>query len=154
MECHWSITRYLCVQVAHMTKSEMAYSDASLLGPGALFLNQYFNCPIPERTLLYVVCVSTWCWLLLHVGGYCWSHIFPSLCLVVSDVWCTFQVYVMYDVVKYCRQVCLEICQHLNIMLFTIVPRCPPASGHASEKNGSSSTSKYMTRSISKAKSH
>ncbi|XP_063840307.1 cholinephosphotransferase 1-like isoform X1 [Scylla paramamosain] len=105
--------------VAHMTKSEMAYSDSSLLGPGALFLNQYFNCPIPERTLLYVVCA-----------------------------------YVIYDVVKYCRQVCLEICQHLNIMLFTIVPRCPPASGHASEKNGSSSTSKYMTRSISKAKSH
>ncbi|XP_045118393.1 cholinephosphotransferase 1-like isoform X4 [Portunus trituberculatus] len=105
--------------VAHMTKSEMAYSDASLLGPGALFLNQYFNCPIPERTLLYVVCV-----------------------------------YVMYDVVKYCRQVCLEICQHLKIMLFTIVPRCPPASGHGSEKNGSSSTTKYMTRSISKAKSH
>uniref|UniRef100_A0A0P4W9G0 diacylglycerol cholinephosphotransferase n=1 Tax=Scylla olivacea TaxID=85551 RepID=A0A0P4W9G0_SCYOL len=105
--------------VAHMTKSEMAYSDSSLLGPGALFLNQYFNCPIPEKTLLYVVCA-----------------------------------YVIYDVVKYCRQVCLEICQHLNIMLFTIVPRCPPASGHASEKNGSSSTSKYMTRSISKAKSH
>lgn len=37
----------------------MAYTDASLLGPGALFLNQYFNCPIPEQILLYIVCVST-----------------------------------------------------------------------------------------------
>lgn len=48
-----------------MTKSEMAYSDASLLGPGALFLNQYFNCPIPEKALLYVVCVSTAGYLIL-----------------------------------------------------------------------------------------
>lgn len=107
--------------VAHMTKSEMAYSDASLLGPCALFLNQYFNCPIPEKTLLYFVCA-----------------------------------YVMYDVVKYCREVCLEICQHLKIMLFTIVPKCPPGSGHSSapEKNGSNSSTKYMTRSKSKVKSH
>ncbi|XP_050691772.1 cholinephosphotransferase 1-like isoform X2 [Eriocheir sinensis] len=107
--------------VAHMTKSEMAYSDASLLGPGALFLNQYFNCPIPEKALLYVVCV-----------------------------------YVIYDLIKYCRQVCLEICQHLNIMLFTIVPHPPSCSGHvaAPEKNGSSSNTKYMTRSKSKVKGH
>ncbi|ROT69467.1 putative cholinephosphotransferase 1-like isoform X1 [Penaeus vannamei] len=55
--------------VAHMTKSEMAYSDASLLGPAALFLNQYFNCPISEKYLLYCVCV-----------------------------------YVIYDLIKYCRQ--------------------------------------------------
>ena len=41
-----------------MTKSEMAYSDASLFGPAALFLNQYFNCPINENYLLYIVCVS------------------------------------------------------------------------------------------------
>ncbi|KAG0711545.1 Cholinephosphotransferase 1 [Chionoecetes opilio] len=108
--------------VAHMTKSEMAYSDASLLGPGALFLNQYFNCPIPEKTLLYAVCV-----------------------------------YVLYDMIKYCRQVCLEICRHLNIMLFTIVPKCPPGTGHASapEKNGGGgSNTKYMTRSKSKVKHH
>ena len=47
------------MQVAHMTKSEMAYSDVSLLGPGALILNQYFNCPLPEKALLCFVCVST-----------------------------------------------------------------------------------------------
>lgn len=105
--------------VAHMTKSEMAYTDASLLGPGALFLNQYFNCPIPEQILLYVVCV-----------------------------------YVICDLIKYCREVCLEICDHLNIMLFTIVPKCPSGAkiSSSSEKNGSSA--KYMTKSKSKMKSN
>nr|XP_045612531.1 cholinephosphotransferase 1-like isoform X4 [Procambarus clarkii] len=105
--------------VAHMTKSEMAYSDASLLGPGALFLNQYFNCPIPEKFLLYVVCV-----------------------------------YVIYDLIKYCREVCLEICSHLNIMLFTIVPKYVSGAKSLSsaEKNGSSS--KYLTRSKSKVKTN
>ncbi|KAK8739088.1 hypothetical protein OTU49_003470 [Cherax quadricarinatus] len=104
--------------VAHMTKSEMAYSDASLLGPGALFLNQYFNCPIPETILLYIVCV-----------------------------------YVIYDLVKYCREVCLEICDHLNIMLFTIVPKNQSGVKTPTvEKNGSSS--KYSTRSKSKVKNN
>ncbi|XP_063593631.1 choline/ethanolaminephosphotransferase 1-like isoform X2 [Penaeus indicus] len=104
--------------VAHMTKSEMAYSDASLLGPAALFLNQYFNCPISEKYLLYCVCA-----------------------------------YVIYDLIKYCRQVCLEICEHLNIMMFTIVPKYPQTKATSSmEKNGSSS--KYMTRSKSKVKNN
>ncbi|XP_042891824.1 choline/ethanolaminephosphotransferase 1-like isoform X2 [Penaeus japonicus] len=104
--------------VAHMTKSEMAYSDASLLGPAALFLNQYFNCPISEKYLLYCVCA-----------------------------------YVIYDLIKYCRQVCLEICEHLNIMLFTIIPLYAPTKATSSmEKNGSSS--KYMTRSKSKVKNN
>ena len=44
-----------------MTKSEMAYTDASMLGPLALFLNQYFNCPVSEGFLLYLVCVSIIC---------------------------------------------------------------------------------------------
>ncbi|KAK4315782.1 hypothetical protein Pmani_013020 [Petrolisthes manimaculis] len=101
--------------VAHMTKSEMAYSDASLFGPAALFLNQYINCPIPENFLLFVVCV-----------------------------------YVIYDVIKYCREVCLEICSHLHIKLFTIVPKYPHGTklSSAAEKNGSST--KYNTRSKSK----
>ncbi|XP_068220800.1 choline/ethanolaminephosphotransferase 1 isoform X3 [Palaemon carinicauda] len=104
--------------VAHMTKSEMAYSDASLIGPALLFLNQYFNCPINENYLLYIVCI-----------------------------------YVIYDLIKYCQKVCLEICHHLNISLFTIVPKRPASStsSAAFEKNGSS---KYMTRSKAKVKSH
>lgn len=50
---------WCCMQVAQMTKSDMAYSDASLLGPAVLFINQCFNCPIPEKTMLCAVCVST-----------------------------------------------------------------------------------------------
>lgn len=64
-----------------------------------------------------------------------------------------FQVYVIYDLIKYCRQVCLEICEHLNIMLFTIIPKYPQTKATSSmEKNGSSS--KYMTRSKSKVKNN
>ncbi|KAH8300690.1 hypothetical protein KR018_007154 [Drosophila ironensis] len=39
--------------IAHMTKSEMEYVDWSLLGPALLFLNQYFNCIVPEVWLLW-----------------------------------------------------------------------------------------------------
>ncbi|CAL4124098.1 unnamed protein product, partial [Meganyctiphanes norvegica] len=97
--------------VAHMTKSEMNYTDTSLIGPAALFLNQYFNSPINENTLLWIVCV-----------------------------------YTMYDLFKYCTEVCLEICEHLNIKLFTIVPKISTST----EKNGNHS--KYNTRSRSKAR--
>lgn len=40
-------------QIAHMTKAEMEYLDWSLLGPALLFLNQYFNCVVPEIWLLW-----------------------------------------------------------------------------------------------------
>ncbi|XP_016957515.1 cholinephosphotransferase 1 isoform X4 [Drosophila biarmipes] len=71
--------------IAHMTKSEMEYLDWSLLGPSLLFLNQYFNCIVPEIWLL---------WFTLMWGT--------------------------QDLLRYCSQVCLEICQHLRIDLFRI----------------------------------
>jgi len=40
--------------VAHMTKNEMDYFDSSLFGPAMLFLNQYFNCFIPEYYVLWL----------------------------------------------------------------------------------------------------
>lgn len=42
------------MQIAHMTKSEMDYWDWGLLGPGFLFLNQYFNCFLPEHWVLWI----------------------------------------------------------------------------------------------------
>ncbi|XP_068145309.1 cholinephosphotransferase 1 isoform X1 [Drosophila tropicalis] len=78
--------------IAHMTKSEMEYLDWSLLGPSLLFLNQYFNCIVPEIWLL---------WFTL--------------------IWGT------QDLLRYCSQVCLEICQHLHIDLFRI-PYTPKGS--------------------------
>ncbi|XP_022224622.1 cholinephosphotransferase 1 isoform X1 [Drosophila obscura] len=71
--------------IAHMTKAEMEYLDWSLLGPALLFLNQYFNCIVPEIWLL---------WFTLLWG--------------------------IQDLLRYCSQVCLEICQHLRINLFRI----------------------------------
>ncbi|XP_052861703.1 cholinephosphotransferase 1 [Anopheles cruzii] len=71
--------------VAHMTKSEMEYLDWGLIGPLCLFLNQYFNCFLPEYLVLW-------------------------FCLL----WCTI------DLIRYCGQICLEICDYLRIELFRI----------------------------------
>ncbi|KAH8384636.1 hypothetical protein KR093_003774 [Drosophila rubida] len=94
--------------IAHMTKAEMEYLDWSLLGPALLFLNQYFNCIIPEIWLL---------WFALAWGT--------------------------QDLLRYCSQVCLEICQHLRIDLFRI-PYSPkslstPSSTSATTSVGSQS---------------
>ncbi|XP_033251338.1 cholinephosphotransferase 1-like isoform X4 [Drosophila miranda] len=111
--------------IAHMTKSEMEYLDWSLLGPSLLFLNQYFNCIVPEIWLL---------WFML--------------------IWGT------QDLLRYCSQVCLEICQHLRINLFRIpynpkagVPHPATASvssqsnlGSSADKNGGTSHRKYKTK--------
>lgn len=43
--------------VAHMTKSEMHLYDLAFLGPGLLFLNQYFNSFIDEYVVLCVALV-------------------------------------------------------------------------------------------------
>ncbi|XP_019893904.2 cholinephosphotransferase 1 isoform X5 [Musca domestica] len=87
--------------IAHMTKAEMEYLDWSLLGPGLLFLNQYFNCVVPEIWLL---------WFTL--------------------IWGT------QDLVRYCSQVCLEICAHLNIQLFTIPYPPKGVKAQTSSKGG------------------
>ncbi|XP_031640941.1 cholinephosphotransferase 1 isoform X3 [Contarinia nasturtii] len=41
--------------IAHMTKSEMGYTDYGHIGPLLLFLNQYFNNFVPE---IYVLCLA------------------------------------------------------------------------------------------------
>ncbi|XP_033151892.1 cholinephosphotransferase 1 isoform X1 [Drosophila mauritiana] len=111
--------------IAHMTKAEMEYLDWSLLGPSLLFLNQYFNCIVPEIWLL---------WFTL--------------------IWGT------QDLLRYCAQVCLEICQHLRIDLFRI-PYTPkgatqhPATasvssqsnfGSSADKNGGSAHRKSKSK--------
>lgn len=47
------------LQIAHMSKSEMGYTDFGLFGPVLLFLNQYFNNFLPEVFVLYLACI--WC---------------------------------------------------------------------------------------------
>lgn len=122
--------------IAHMTKSEMEYLDWSQLGPALLFLNQYFNCVVPEIWLL---------WFTL--------------------LWGTF------DLLRYCSQVCVEICDHLRIQLF-IIPYPPkgPAtisqgtnppttslsmsSGAAQDKNGGNHHRKHTKQSSKKQLQH
>lgn len=42
-----------------MTKSEMHLHDLAFLGPGLLFLNQYFSSFIDEYVVLWIALVST-----------------------------------------------------------------------------------------------
>lgn len=43
--------------VAHMTKSEMHLHDSAFIGPGLLFLNQYFNSFVDEYVVLWIALV-------------------------------------------------------------------------------------------------
>lgn len=49
---------FLAFKIAHMTKSEMGFMDSSYIGPGLLFLNQYFNTILNEYIVLWMCFVS------------------------------------------------------------------------------------------------
>nr|XP_023025764.1 choline/ethanolaminephosphotransferase 1-like [Leptinotarsa decemlineata] len=92
--------------VAHMTKSEMEYTDWSLMGPAMLICNQYFNTFIDEYYILW-------------------------LCMI----------WVSIDLIRYCHQICEEICDYLHIELFRIpypsgTSKMSSASPLATETNG------------------
>ncbi|VDD83487.1 unnamed protein product [Mesocestoides corti] len=57
--------------VDHMSKSEMAVADSILIGPVALFFNQYFNCPIPEYFVLWCCCILAVADTLLYSSHVC-----------------------------------------------------------------------------------
>lgn len=42
-----------------MTRSELHLPDTAFIGPGLLFLNQYFNSFIDEHIVLWIAMVST-----------------------------------------------------------------------------------------------
>ncbi|MEE6480075.1 hypothetical protein FKM82_012448 [Ascaphus truei] len=71
--------------VAHMTKSKLYLQDAAFIGPGLLFLNQYFNSFIDEYIVLW-------------------------LAMVVS----------LFELLRYCIGVCMQIAVHLRIPVFRI----------------------------------
>ncbi|XP_075065384.1 cholinephosphotransferase 1 isoform X1 [Mixophyes fleayi] len=71
--------------LAHMTKSEIYLHDTAFIGPGLLFLNQYFNSFIDEYIVLW-------------------------LALVIS----------LFELLRYCIGVCLQIATHLRISVFRI----------------------------------
>ncbi|TRY57855.1 hypothetical protein DNTS_017653 [Danionella cerebrum] len=62
--------------VAHMTKSELHLHDTAFIGPGLLFLNQYFNSYIDEHIVLWIAMVLS----LLDLVRYC-----TALCLQIAS---------------------------------------------------------------------
>ncbi|VDM17510.1 unnamed protein product [Hydatigera taeniaeformis] len=58
-------------EVDHMSKSEMTLADSVLIGPFALFFNQYFNCPIPESFVLWCCCILAVADVLLYSSNVC-----------------------------------------------------------------------------------
>ncbi|CAB0001728.1 unnamed protein product [Nesidiocoris tenuis] len=78
--------------------------------------------------------------LMLFLNQYFNFFIDEYYVLWVSLIWVTF------DLIKYCSHVCLEICDHMHIMLFRIVPTAVPQG--TTNKNGTTSASNYrQTRS-------
>ncbi|XP_077401647.1 cholinephosphotransferase 1 isoform X2 [Vanacampus margaritifer] len=57
--------------VAHMTKSELQLPDTAFIGPGLLFLNQYFNSFIDEYIVLWVAMVLSLVDLTRYCTGVC-----------------------------------------------------------------------------------
>ncbi|XP_043202270.1 cholinephosphotransferase 1-like isoform X2 [Amphibalanus amphitrite] len=61
--------------LAHMTRSELEYSDSSMIGPAMLFLNQYFNTYFQEYYVLWVCLI----WGLVDFLDY-WRKICTEIC--------------------------------------------------------------------------
>lgn len=62
--------------VAHMTKSELYLPDTAFIGPGLLFLNQYFNSFIDEHIVLWIAMVLS----LVDLTRYC-----TGVCLQIAS---------------------------------------------------------------------
>ncbi|XP_036376379.1 cholinephosphotransferase 1 isoform X1 [Megalops cyprinoides] len=57
--------------VAHMTKSELHLQDTAFIGPGLLFLNQYFNSFIDEHFVLWIALILSLVDLTRYCTGVC-----------------------------------------------------------------------------------
>uniref|UniRef100_UPI00398F607F cholinephosphotransferase 1 isoform X3 n=1 Tax=Pristiophorus japonicus TaxID=55135 RepID=UPI00398F607F len=57
--------------VAHMTRSKMKLQDTAFIGPGLLFLNQYFNSFINEYFVLWAAMIFSLCDLLTYCTAVC-----------------------------------------------------------------------------------
>lgn len=108
----------LSQKVAHMTKSEMHLHDVAFLGPGLLFLNQYFNSFIDEYVVLWIALVRNRFQL-----AKTWNSVNAVQCLMKGvRVCCVLQVLSLFDLVRYCVSVCNQIASHLHIFIFKIKP--------------------------------
>ncbi|CAH1274488.1 CEPT1 [Branchiostoma lanceolatum] len=68
--------------VAHITKSQMAILDSSMIGPGLLLLNQCFNSFVDEYILLWITLI----FVTLDLAQYCFA-ICSQICKHL-DIYC------------------------------------------------------------------
>ncbi|XP_066292933.1 choline/ethanolaminephosphotransferase 1-like [Branchiostoma lanceolatum] len=68
--------------VAHITKSQMAILDSSMIGPGLLLLNQCFNSFVDEYILLWITLI----FVTLDLAQYCFA-ICSQICEHL-DIYC------------------------------------------------------------------
>ncbi|XP_010564588.1 PREDICTED: cholinephosphotransferase 1 isoform X2 [Haliaeetus leucocephalus] len=59
------------IAVAHMTKSEICLQDSAFIGPGLLFLDQYFNSFIDEYIVLWIALFISLFDMLRYATGVC-----------------------------------------------------------------------------------
>uniref|UniRef100_A0A8C5UIV6 Cholinephosphotransferase 1 n=1 Tax=Malurus cyaneus samueli TaxID=2593467 RepID=A0A8C5UIV6_9PASS len=59
------------IAVAHMTKSEICLQDSAFIGPGLLFLDQYFNSFIDEYIVLWIALFISLFDMLRYASGVC-----------------------------------------------------------------------------------
>lgn len=123
-----------------MTKSPIQYIDSTLIGPAMLFLNQYFNCVLPEYYVLWgcMVIINIW-------NVYLCVRFFL---LYLLNFYFYLQLWTIFDLAVYSIFVCKEICDYLRVYLFYITPTTlnmkPYASSKitgSSSKNGSNNSS-------------
>ncbi|XP_078423788.1 cholinephosphotransferase 1-like isoform X1 [Cetorhinus maximus] len=57
--------------VAHMSKSKVKLQDTAFIGPGLLFLNQYFNSFINEYFVLWTAMIFSLCDLMIYCTSVC-----------------------------------------------------------------------------------
>lgn len=88
-----------------MTKSEISLQDTAFIGPGLLFLDQYFNSVIDEYVVLWIALVS----ILLYTFDVACVKEWTENCLHHSTL--PFQIYSISPVIVervpgYCITVC------------------------------------------------
>ncbi|KFW09721.1 Cholinephosphotransferase 1, partial [Eurypyga helias] len=59
------------IAVAHMTKSEICLQDTAFIGPGLLFLDQYFNSVVDEYIVLWIALFISLFDMLRYATGVC-----------------------------------------------------------------------------------
>lgn len=93
----------------------MHLHDVAFLGPGLLFLDQYFNSFIDEYVVLWIALVRSWFQLPKKLEVCERSAVLNEVCVCL-------QVLSLFDLVRYCVSVCNQISSHLHIFIFKIKP--------------------------------